>query len=187
MNAFEAAGVGYFKVWLGRSISAHDAEHYGKAITQFNVKDEGGIVWIHAEVELTTLPEGNLLKCLDHEWWFVQVGKRGALTAHQYPRHYAQFAGGKKHWSGMKFKGKKPKASRVAKPQLTKEESIAAMKKWALDNYDTGGDTVVECWGDAEWNEHWEEYPTHAKAFKELKYLCKLWKEHGDEIRATAF
>lgn len=71
---------------------------YGAQITKWEVRpdyDGRGNVWISAEIELIGLPVNNCLRAVSHEWYYGNVGKRGAITLSGYPRSYAQFVGGK--------------------------------------------------------------------------------------------
>ena len=59
--------------------------------------------WLRVRTEHTS-SKGTLLSALCDQWWFVLVGKRGALTAHQYPKSYEQFIGMRRlHHSGCHF------------------------------------------------------------------------------------
>lgn len=72
-------------------------------ITKFEITETTyGEFWITAELEMTHLPEGNLLRALSHEHWFVLVGKRGGIQVHSGPRSCKQFVG--RHAFGMYFK-----------------------------------------------------------------------------------
>jgi len=63
-----------------------------------------GEYWLRVRTEHVASP-GSLLSALCNQWWFVLVGKRGGLTAHQYPDSYKQFRNtrGRKHHSGCTF------------------------------------------------------------------------------------
>jgi len=41
--------------------------------------------------------------------------------------------------------------------QDQRDEVIAAMKKWCLDNYENGADTMVECWSDSDYHDLLDE------------------------------
>jgi hypothetical protein len=52
-----------------------------------------GIIWIKATTTMLGLPEGNLLRFVAHQHWFVKVGKRGALDVKMAPKSFEQFKG----------------------------------------------------------------------------------------------
>lgn len=86
--------IGRFRSFLNNHQSGTD--QYQREITEFKVTDTSyGIKWISAQQEITSLPKGNLLRALDHNYWHIEVGKRGALTAHAYPKSLEQFKGKK--------------------------------------------------------------------------------------------
>lgn len=70
-------------------------------ITEFEVREDRGLVAVRAQRERTSLPKENLLRALDHEYWLVLVGVRGALTVKMGPRSFRQFNGRKAF--GMRF------------------------------------------------------------------------------------
>jgi len=62
-----------------------------------------GEFWLRVRTEHVASPN-TLLSALCDQWWFVLVGKRGGLTAHQYPQSYKQFIGKRRlHHSGCRF------------------------------------------------------------------------------------
>ena len=70
----------------------------------------------------------------------------------------------------------------------TVDEKVAAMKKWAEDNYEKGGDSFVECWGREEYVELLtEEQNSLTKAIARMKFLARLWKEKEQEVKAEVF
>jgi hypothetical protein len=104
MNTRQQAAADFFRSFLNAELSRQAKEDHGAKITEWEVKPtEYGAVWISAEVELTALPEGNLLRALDHQRWFVLIGKGGSVHAHLYPGHYKQFKN-KKRTFGVCFK-----------------------------------------------------------------------------------
>jgi hypothetical protein len=93
---------------IRRHLESNCKEHmadYGAMISKFNVEptDYNRDFWVSAEVELANLGEGNLLRALCHEWWFLHIGPRGKITAHSYPQSYEQFKG-KRNGFGINFK-----------------------------------------------------------------------------------
>ena len=92
MNKNQHNAIEYFKRTLNDRITLTDRIKRGKMVTVFEVEPtDYGTFWIRAEVEMTGLPEGNLLRFLDREHWFVHVGKLGRMDAHQYPKCFEQF------------------------------------------------------------------------------------------------
>lgn len=66
------------------------------------------------------------------------------------------------------------------KTRLKGAELVKAIKDWALDNYDKGGDVIVECYTDA-------EIEAEFKSLAAAKRACKVRKSYADDIRATAW
>lgn len=76
-----------------------------ESITQVEVTEAAyrGEFWVRIRTEHVASPN-TLLSALCDQWWFVLVGKRGGLTAHQYPDSYKQFIGARRlHHSGCRF------------------------------------------------------------------------------------
>lgn len=84
-------GIARFRRLLELDIDSPSKDKYGAAITRFEQKEVSGLVFISAETELTKLPEGSLLRALDHHYWMAQVGERGAVTVLMAPQSYKQF------------------------------------------------------------------------------------------------
>lgn len=57
---------------------------------------------------------------------------------------------------------------------------VAAVKQWANDNYDRGGDVIVECFTD-------EEIFAQFQTLEDAKRFCKLRKEREDDVRGEIF
>lgn len=57
---------------------------------------------------------------------------------------------------------------------------IEAIKQWAMDNYENGGDVIVEAFSDAEIAETFT-------SLDDAKEFCGVRKEYADDIRASAF
>lgn len=67
---------------------------YGDTITVFEEVPAGrGEFWIRAETEMVGLPQGNYLRAVSHDYWFVLVGRKGALIVKQAPSSFRQFHG----------------------------------------------------------------------------------------------
>lgn len=94
MNKSQTAAVERVRRLIQGGITQVSAERYGRKITKFDVETTTyGTLWISVEVDDTALPDTNVLKFMDHEHWYISIGKRGAITAHSYPRSLEQFAG----------------------------------------------------------------------------------------------
>ena len=53
---------------------------------------------------------------------------------------------------------------------------VTLMKAWCQDNYSNGADTMVECWGDAEYEEMLQGRTTRA-AWQLLKRIVSVYRE----------
>lgn len=93
MNKSQQAAVDYFRRHLEDHIRDYQREQYGRAITKFKTEptDYDNSFWLSAEVEDTALPDNNLLKALDHEWWHVSIGPRGRISVWSCPNSFKQF------------------------------------------------------------------------------------------------
>ena len=70
----------------------------------------------------------------------------------------------------------------------TVEELVAAVKQYAVDNYNKDGwDFVVECWPDDEIAIEIEGCRTDAGAIKRMKAAVKPLAERRAEVRAEIF
>ena len=95
----------------------HFKETYGAAVVNFKVVDAHAYYLVHFETDLLDLPFGNLLRALDHDYWTMQVGKRGAITVTYGSDSCEQFAGKRAfgmNWS-TNYNGKKSLAAYKAK------------------------------------------------------------------------
>lgn len=75
-----------------------------RTLTEWRVEPtgyKGGEVWVYAQLEHSNLPEGDLLRVLDHEYWMALVGKRGRITIVNCPKTLEQFQG--QYFLGMKI------------------------------------------------------------------------------------
>lgn len=67
-------------------------------------------------------------------------------------------------------------------------DDLSTMKRWALDNYEKGGDVIVECYDDDELRMVLLEAGSLEGALKELQNIAELWIEQkmntrfGDEF-----
>lgn len=94
MNRAQQKALDYFRQHLTSNLSKNPA--YGDTVTVFNAEPTSyGTLWITARTEMVGLPEGNVLRCVSAEHWFVSVGKRGALTVKMGPKSLKQFKGRK--------------------------------------------------------------------------------------------
>jgi len=104
MNKSQQKAIELFKYRVEQFFSAHDVKEYGAKITRFDVRDEpcgnSRFVSVAVETELTALPNGNLLKALDHTHWLAFIGDKGAINLHSGPKSLEQFKG-KKQYMGM--------------------------------------------------------------------------------------
>jgi hypothetical protein len=61
---------------------------------------------------------------------------------------------------------------------MEKEKAIAGMKKWCLDHYEDGADTMVECWGDGTWAEFYDEYDGNiGRMFHILEAMAGIYRD----------
>lgn len=92
MNKSQQRAVDYFKSFMQRQLNPYPA--YGDTVDRFEVKaTDYGTLWITATTDMTKLGEGNLLRALNRQHWFVSVGKKGALVVKQAPKSFDQFVG----------------------------------------------------------------------------------------------
>ena len=103
MNKLQTKAVETFRKFLLSDDNFGGTQEHPLELTEFSVKPtEYGTAWISAELEITSLPKTNLLRALDRQNWFVDVGKRGALTVHMGRKALEQFNG--KQFLGMNIK-----------------------------------------------------------------------------------
>jgi hypothetical protein len=69
----------------------NDVRPSGMELTEFVVTEEHGLTFVRAELNQGTF--GTLLHAFSHEYWFFQIGERGAVTVLMYPEHMRQFKG----------------------------------------------------------------------------------------------
>ena len=67
---------------------------------------------------------------------------------------------------------------------------IEAMKKWCMDNYCNGADTMVECWGDEDYADLFAfegKAKTNAQAWRTLKSISETYQDRQADARKSAF
>jgi hypothetical protein len=94
MTPNQKRAVENFKTFMERQLNSNP--DYRDTLVEFSVTPtDYGTLWITAKTDMLGLDEGNLLRALDAQWWFVHVGKRGALTVKMAPKSFKQFNGRK--------------------------------------------------------------------------------------------
>lgn len=68
---------------------------YPREIVRFEPEPLGStdIIMVRAELEITSLPEDNLLRFVDQQSWYVAITPRGRIDVHICPKCFKQFAG----------------------------------------------------------------------------------------------
>jgi len=83
-----------FKRFLEESIMEHQKIKYDAQVINWEVTEtDYGPIWISAQIDLVGLPEGNLLRALDKEFWHIHIGRKGKITVYNSPKCYDQFKG----------------------------------------------------------------------------------------------
>lgn len=60
-----------------------------------------------------------------------------------------------------------------------RESQIKALKKWALDNYENGADTFVECWEDPDFDKLLNEvHGDYDEALGILTQVAAVYRDH---------
>ena len=63
-------------------------------------------------------------------------------------------------------------------------ETIAAMKAWCLENYESGADTMVECWDDGDYEDLIGRCAGNLEeAWGDLKRLAGIYAERQADAR----
>lgn len=94
MTASQQRAIDHLKYQITRRCSNHcDDEAIQPVLTRFEVDEAEWGISVIAEAERTGLPEGNLLRVLDHEYWMALIGKRGKITLKMGPDALKQFKG----------------------------------------------------------------------------------------------
>jgi hypothetical protein len=74
---------------------------------------------------------------------------------------------------------------------MTNEQTIEEMKQWCLDHYTQGADTMVECWGTADYEDLFVSLDgtpnTTKQAWSLLKKLAAVLKDRQDDAINSAF
>ena len=65
--------------------------------------------------------------------------------------------------------------------------TVAAMKRWALANYERGADTMVECWPTDEYLDLLRRTPTTAEAWAVLRAVAAVYRDQQADARNSAF
>ncbi|CAB4152022.1 hypothetical protein UFOVP938_60 [uncultured Caudovirales phage] len=103
MNKSQTKAIETFRKFLLSDDNFGGTKDHPLELTEFSVKPtEYGTAWISAELEITSLPKTSLLRALDRQSWFVEVGKLGCLTVHIGRKSLEQFKG--KKFFGMNIK-----------------------------------------------------------------------------------
>ena len=73
----------------------------------------------------------------------------------------------------------------------TQAETIEAMKRWSLENYTNGADTMAECWSTSDYADLFTDIDgqpqTAAQAWAMLKRLADVYAERQSDARHSAF
>ena len=68
---------------------------------------------------------------------------------------------------------------------------IEAMKKWCMENYNNGADTMAECWDDSNYAELFVSYDgtpcTTEEAWETLKRLALIYQDRQADAENSAF
>jgi hypothetical protein len=68
--------------------------------------------------------------------------------------------------------------------------TIQAMKAWAMDHYNKGADTMVECWSDTDYEALFSfegETRTAAQAWRTLQSVASVYADRQADARNSAF
>jgi hypothetical protein len=93
--------IDYLRRFLERE---RGTDQFRKNVTKFEVTPtDHGSIWVSAKLEYgDNVSENSVLRLLDREDWYVNVGPRGQLNVWMCPKSCEQFAG--KRAFGMKFR-----------------------------------------------------------------------------------
>lgn len=111
--------------WFVNGVVTGPAKYVGtdpanEILWQFTVKATSyGTAWVTVHADVPSLGENNVLRVLTcgDNYWHVEVGKRGKLTAFAYPRSVEQFAG--KEWCGIHIDPAQARAANAARLSAT--------------------------------------------------------------------
>jgi hypothetical protein len=71
------------------------------------------------------------------------------------------------------------------------KDQIEAMKKWCLEHYEQGADTMAECWSDEDYANLFTsidgEPLTAEQAWNSLKQLADIYQDQQADARNSAF
>ena len=71
------------------------------------------------------------------------------------------------------------------------QEQIQAMKKWCEEHYESGADTMVECWSDTDYAElfttHDGQPRTIEQAWDSLRAVASVYADQQADARNSAF
>lgn len=74
--------------------------------------------------------------------------------------------------------------------RLDETTAVARMKAWAMENYENGADTFVECWEDGDFLELFSEHGGNfGECMKTLKRMASVYRERqadADYYRSQA-
>ena len=63
-------------------------------------------------------------------------------------------------------------------------ETIAAMKAWCLENYENGADTMVECWGNGDYEDLIDRCHGNLEdAWGDLKAIAGIYADRQADAR----
>jgi hypothetical protein len=99
MNTAQQRALEAFKAFMQTQVSKNP--EYKDTVSVEVEQSDYGITWVTARTDMTGLPEGNMLRYVAAQYWFVKVGKRGGLEVRMAPRCYDQFIG--RRAFGMRF------------------------------------------------------------------------------------
>ena len=108
MNKSQESAIKYFKEEIIEmrinSLNSHQGDPSRLCkVERFEVEPtEYGTFWVSAEVAAGEV--GSMLHAVTSERWFVEVGKRGALNAHSFPKSLEDYKG--RSWCGVNIKAR---------------------------------------------------------------------------------
>lgn len=92
INAHQQRAIEQFRAFMQTQLDK--TPEYGDTLVEFSTEPTSyGTHWITAKTAMVKLGEGNLLRAVSAQHWFVSVGKRGALQVVIAPKSFKQFNG----------------------------------------------------------------------------------------------
>lgn len=92
LTASQQRAVAQFRAFMRRQLDPNPER--GDIVDKFELTaTDYGAVWVCATTDMVKLGEGNLLRALDRQHWFVQIGKGGAINVYSCPKSMRQFKG----------------------------------------------------------------------------------------------